>query len=103
MCFSRGFVNILLVLYLALALAQVVDAAATLVAIDGGAEEANPVMAYFLTHGGVSGFVVAKLLMTWPGLLFLYWHRHRSRVRTWTRFIAVVYVLVLAWHGVNLS
>lgn len=88
-------------LYLALALGQVFDAIATVDAVGAGAEEANPVMRYFLLTYGVPGFVAAKLLLTWPGLAFLYRHRDLALVNVGVHVLAIVYVLVLAWHGLG--
>lgn len=64
----------------------------------GLAEEANPIMAYFIGYG-IAAFCVAKLLFVIPPLLVAEWYRsYNDRlVRNTLRVVGVTYVVV--WAG----
>lgn len=63
---------------LALAALCLLDLATTLLWVSRhGAAEGNPLMAWFLTHGGIPGFVLAKCALLIVPLAIMEWARRR--------------------------
>lgn len=69
-----------------------------------GAEEANPIMAYFLQYG-TAAFCLGKLLFVVPPLLIAEWYRqYNERLVVGTlRFVIIAYILIycLAFFHLN--
>ena len=82
---------------------SILDAALTLVVIQRGATELNPVMAYFLEHGTLT-FIVAKYVLTSIGVLILLIFKNvfltRLKIYTHSLFPCVIFVFitVIAWE-----
>ena len=82
---------------------SILDAALTLVVIQRGAKELNPVMAYFLEHGTLT-FIVAKYVLTSIGVLILLIFKNvfltKLKIYTHSLFPCVIFVffLVIAWE-----
>jgi len=82
---------------------SVLDAVLTLIVIQRGAKELNPVMAYFLEHG-TSTFIVAKYILTSVGVLILLIFKNvfltRLKIYTHSLFPCVIFVFitVIAWE-----
>jgi len=77
---------------------SMLDLVFTLIHLDAGGREANPVMDWFLDWGGTDAFSVAKLLFTVVGLLVLLVHAKFDRVRSLLRFAFGVYGLLFVFH-----
>jgi len=77
---------------------SMLDLVFTLVHLDAGGKEANPVMDWFLTWGGTDAFSVAKILFTVVGLLVLLVHIKFDRVKGLMRFALGVYALLFLFH-----
>ena len=79
------------------------DALLTLVVIQRGAKELNPVMAYFLEHGTLT-FVVAKYVLTSIGVLILLVLKNvfltKIKIYTHSLFpcVIVVFIIVIVWE-----
>ena len=82
---------------------SILDAALTLVVIQRGATELNPVMAYFLEHGTLT-FIVAKYVLTSIGVLILLIFKNvfltKIKIYTHSLFPCVIFVFmtVIAWE-----
>ena len=82
---------------------SLLDAGLTLVVIQRGARELNPVMAYFLEHG-ITTFIVAKYVLTSIGVLILLIFKNvfltRIKIYTHSLFPCVIFVFttVIAWE-----
>jgi hypothetical protein len=87
----------------AILILSVLDAVLTLIVIQRGAKELNPVMAYFLEHG-TSTFIVAKYILTSVGVLILLIFKNvfltRLKIYTHSLFPCVIFVFltVIAWE-----
>jgi hypothetical protein len=82
---------------------SILDAALTLVVIQRGATELNPVMAYFLEHGTLT-FIVAKYVLTSIGVIILLIFKNvfltKIKIYTHSLFPCVIFVFmtVIAWE-----
>ena len=82
---------------------SILDAVLTLVVIQRGARELNPVMAYFLEHGTLT-FIVAKYVLTSIGVLMLLILKNvfltKIKIYTHSLFPCVIFVFiaVIAWE-----
>jgi len=82
---------------------SIFDALFTLILIDNGSTELNPVMAYFLQHG-LLPFIVVKYFLTSIGLVLLLIFKNvfltKARIYTHSLFSAViiVFLVVIAWE-----
>jgi hypothetical protein len=82
---------------------SILDAVLTLVVIQRGASELNPVMAYFLEHGTLT-FIVAKYVLTSIGVLILLIFKNvfltKLKIYTHSLFpcVIVVFITVIAWE-----
>jgi hypothetical protein len=100
--FDRYDQNLFLAITTILAL-SILDALLTLVVIQRGATELNPVMAYFLEHGTPT-FIVAKYVLTSIGVLILLIFKNvfltKIKIRTLSLFpcVIVVFLTVIAWE-----
>jgi hypothetical protein len=70
----------------------------TLVHLDAGGTEANPVMAQILTWGGYSLFKAIKLATTVLGLAVLLVHVRFRKVKTLLSFAFLLYAGVFVFH-----
>jgi len=86
------------ILALGVVILSMVDLVFTLVHLDAGGREANPVMAWFLDWGGVDAFTVAKTLFTLIGVCVLLLHARFQRVRTLFRLAFGLYGLLFFFH-----
>lgn len=87
-------------LILWLVFASVADLALTLLHLSQGGTEANPVMDWFLVHGGTAAFVAAKLGLTALPALFLLIHARFRGTRPALVGLAAMYGALLAYHAV---
>ena len=84
-------------------LLSILDAVLTLVVIQRGATELNPVMAYFLEHGTPT-FIVAKYVLTSIGVLILLIFKNvfLSKIKIYTHSlfpcVILVFIIVIAWE-----
>lgn len=79
-------------------LLNVLDGVMTLLWIStGGSTEANPLMAYLLTHGAVA-FMVVKVAIGFMVCLSLYAARHTTAAHKTLNVAIAVYALVIAMH-----
>ena len=82
---------------------SILDAVLTLVVIQRGATELNPVMAYFLEHGTMI-FIVAKYVLTSIGVLILLIFKNvfltKIKIYTHSLFpcVILVFIAVIAWE-----
>ena len=82
---------------------SILDAALTLVVIQRGATELNPVMAYFLEYGTPT-FIVAKYVLTSIGVLILLIFKNvfltKIKIYTHSLFpcVILVFLAVIAWE-----
>jgi hypothetical protein len=87
----------------AILILSILDAVLTLVVIQRGARELNPVMAYFLEHGTLT-FIVAKYVLTSIGVLILLIFKNvfltKIKIYTHSLFPCVIFVFmtVIAWE-----
>ena len=87
----------------AILILSITDAVLTLVIIQRGARELNPVMAYFLEHGTLT-FIVAKYVLTSIGVLILLIFKNvfltKIKIYTHSLFPCVIFVFitVVAWE-----
>jgi hypothetical protein len=77
---------------------SLLDMVFTLVHLDAGGTEANPVMAWALEWGGHGGFKAVKIATTFLGLLVLLVHVRFRRVRALLSVAFVVYAGVFVFH-----
>lgn len=93
----------LLLLILLVILLSVCDAALTMYLMRHGAEEANPVMAFFLRHGAWA-FLSAKYLLTAASAILLLINSHAKIFRTKVRakflfrIIIAIFLAVIGWE-----
>ena len=84
-------------------LLSILDALLTLIVIDRGATELNPVMAHFLEYGTLP-FVIAKYILTSVGVLILLIFKNvfltRIKIYTHSLFpcLILVFMAVIAWE-----
>ena len=82
---------------------SILDAALTLVVIQRGATELNPVMAYFLEHGTLT-FIVAKYVLTSIGVVILLIFKNvfltKIKIYTHSLFpcVILVFMAVITWE-----
>ena len=87
----------------AILILSILDAMLTLVVIQRGARELNPVMAYFLEHGTLT-FIIAKYILTSIGVLILLIFKNvfltKIKIYTHSLFPCVIFVFmtVIAWE-----
>jgi len=87
----------------AILILSILDAMLTLIVIQRGAQELNPVMAYFLEHGTLT-FIVAKYILTSIGVLILLIFKNvfltKIKIYTHSLFPCVIFVFmtVIAWE-----
>ncbi len=86
-------------LFVALVTLSLTDLILTLVHVNAGGAEANPVMAWFLAQGGAPGFSVAKLILTLGGALVLLVHIRFPGVRRILTGLVGVYLALIIYHG----
>ena len=82
------------------AAASLSDLGLTILHLRAGGTEANPIMDWFLLHGGIPAFAGAKVALTTGPVLFLLLH---ARFRgTWPALIglSVLYAVLLGYHAV---
>ncbi|HEX5136771.1 MAG TPA: DUF5658 family protein [Planctomycetota bacterium] len=77
---------------------SLLDMVFTLVHLEAGGTEANPVMAWALEWGGHDGFKAVKIATTVIGLLVLLVHVRFRRVRALLTVAFLVYAAVFAFH-----
>lgn len=70
----------------------------TLLHLEAGGREINPIMAWFLHWGGVDAFAVAKSLFTLVGVCVLLLHARFHRVNTLFRVAVTLYGLLFLFH-----
>ena len=82
---------------------SIFDALLTLILIDKGSSELNPVMDYFLQHG-LLPFIVVKYCLTCIGVVILLIFKNvfltRAKIYTHSLFPAVIFVFaaVIVWE-----
>ena len=87
----------------AILMLSILDALFTLILIDNGSTELNPVMAYFLQHG-LLPFIVVKYFLTSIGVVLLLIFKNvflvRAKIYTHSLFSAVIVVFsaVIVWE-----
>jgi hypothetical protein len=87
----------------AILILSILDAVLTLVVIQRGATELNPVMAYFLDHG-TSTFIVAKYVLTSIGVLILLIFKNvfltKIKIYTHSLFpcVILIFTAVIVWE-----
>ncbi|MHC4955981.1 MAG: DUF5658 family protein [Planctomycetota bacterium] len=77
---------------------SMLDLVFTLIHLDAGGREANPVMDWFLQWGGTDAFTLAKCSFTVVGLLVLLVHVRFDRVRNLMRFALLLYSALFIFH-----
>jgi hypothetical protein len=80
--------------------ASLADLGLTLLHLQAGGAEANPIMDWFLELGGIPAFAFAKVLMTAVPVVFLLLH---ARFRgTWPALVglSVMYAALMGYHAV---
>lgn len=82
---------------------SICDAVLTLILLDNGAVEINPVMAYSLTHGPMAFFWIKYLLTTFSIVIILIYsntYLFKTRLRTKALFgmIIIPFFLVICWE-----
>lgn len=85
------------VLVLGILLLSVADMALTLLYVRAGGEEANPFMAWALSHGE-DAFAAAKMGITIIGVVVLLMHIRFTRVRRCVQVIFLLYCLLMLYH-----
>lgn len=80
--------------------AALADLVLTLLHLAAGGGEANPVMDWFLAHGGPAAFAAAKILMTSLAALYLLLHARFRGTRPGLWGLSVMYVAVMGYHVV---
>jgi len=87
----------------AILMLSVFDALLTLILIDSGSSELNPVMAYFLEHG-LLPFIAAKYFLTSMGVVILLIFKNifvtRAKIHTSSLFSAMIiaFSTVIVWE-----
>jgi len=88
---------------IAILMLSIFDALLTLILIDNGSTELNPVMAYFLQHG-LLPFITAKYFLTSSGVVTLLIFKNvfltKAKIYTHSLFSAVIiaFAAVIAWE-----
>jgi hypothetical protein len=88
---------------IAILMLSIFDALFTLILIENGSSELNPVMAYFLQHG-LLPFIIAKYLLTSIGVVILLIFRNvfLTRAKTYPRSlftpVIITFLAVIAWE-----
>jgi len=77
---------------------SLLDMVFTLIHLQAGGTEANPVMAWTLAWGGHDGFKAVKIATTVVGLLVLLVHVRFRRVRALLTVAFLVYAAVFVFH-----
>ena len=97
--YGKGiFVAIVSILFL-----SIIDALLTLLLVDFGASEINPIMAFYLQLGPYA-FVFAKYFLTASSLIVLlifsnyYIRKPNIHVRSLFRYTAVLFCMVIGWE-----
>lgn len=85
------------VLILGIVVLSIADLVLTLLYVQAGGEEANPVMAWALSHGP-DVFALIKLGVTVVGVLVLLLHIRYPRVRRCVQGIFLLYCLLMLYH-----
>ncbi len=93
----RGVILVLLVLT-----ASALDAWLTLVHLQQGGEEANPLMAFVLGYGDMP-FVAIKMALTSIGVWLLAAHQQFPLARKGLHAMAAIYLLLMGYHGLLMS
>ena len=78
-------------------LLTICDATFTLHIIANGGLEVNPIMNYFLEMG-VWQFLVAKFLLTWPGLYILHKYKHITISKIGLVLLLITYSVLVAYE-----
>lgn len=86
------------VLVIGVLVLSLLDMVFTLIHLNAGGTEANPVMAWALEWGGHGAFKAVKVATTVIGLLVLLVHVRFRRVRTLLTVAFLVYAAVFAFH-----
>lgn len=81
-----------------LAALNVADVVLTLIMLEAGGIEANPVMAAVLERGGPAGFVVVKLGLAGGGIAILHRLWSREHIRLAAFGLALIYAGVIVIH-----
>ena len=87
----------------AILMLSICDALLTLILIENGSSELNPVMAYFLQYG-LLAFIVAKYFLTSIGVVILLIFKNvflsRAKIYTHSLFSAVIiaFLAVISWE-----
>ena len=77
---------------------SVLDMVFTVIHLNAGGSEANPVMAWILSTGGQTLFIVVKIASTLIGLFVLLIHVRFRRVRPLLTFTFLVYAGIFVFH-----
>jgi len=85
------------VLVLGILVLSIADMVLTLLYIQAGGEEANPIMAWALSHGR-HAFAFAKMGITSMGIVVLLVHIRFTRVRRCVQAIFVAYCVLMLYH-----
>jgi hypothetical protein len=88
----RGVVLVVMVLT-----ASALDAWLTLIHLQHGGQEANPVMAFVLLYG-YSPFVTVKMVLTGMGVWLLAAHQQFSLAWKGLHAMAAIYLLLIGYH-----
>ncbi|QDV05280.1 hypothetical protein Poly30_07760 [Planctomycetes bacterium Poly30] len=83
-----------------LIVASIADLGLTLLHLEQGGTEANPIMDWFLTHGGTAAFIGAKLALTAVPTGFLLLHARFRGTRPALLGLALMYAALLGYHAV---
>jgi hypothetical protein len=75
------------------------DGGWTLLHLDRGVEEANPLMAWFLEIGGTAGFAIAKFGVTITAASFLLLHARFRAARRLMPWVAGIYAALVLVHA----
>ncbi len=86
------------VLVIGVLVLSVLDMMFTILHLDAGGTEANPVMAWALEWGGQRAFEIVKLASTFLGLFVLLVHVRFRRVKTLLAFAFAIYASVFVFH-----
>lgn len=86
------------VLVVGILVLSVLDMVFTIMHLDAGGTEANPVMAWALAWGGQRAFQMVKLASTFIGLFVLLVHVRFRRVKSLLAFAFAIYASVFVFH-----
>ena len=96
--YSFSVMPLTVALVLFVTLASGLDALFTLLHIESGATEMNPIMNFALGHG-VGFFLAAKVALTSIGCCFLALHQHFRLGREGLRWLTIAYTVLLVYHA----